>query len=134
MTAETERLRNLLADQLGECSATDVSRRLTELDELLEESGVEDVSVEVEVLSTLGNDTRYRIVRLLATADEELCVCEFKPLLDVSESGVSHALSSLSDAGLVERRQDGKWRYYRATPLAEGLLDALDTDRETTDA
>ena len=85
----------------------------------------------MRALSALGNETRYRIVRLLATADDELCVCEFEPLLDVSASAISHALSNLTDAGLLARRKEGKWRYYRTTPLAERLLGALDTGRTT---
>lgn len=133
MTAETDRLRNLLEDELGECRAEDLSRRLGELDDLLEAAGVADVSADVAVLSALGNETRYRIVRLLTTADDDLCVCEFESLLDVSQSGISHALSTLVDAGLIERRQDGRWRYCRATPLAEGVLDALDATGEDDD-
>jgi DNA-binding transcriptional ArsR family regulator len=134
MNSGRDRLRSLLADELGECTETDVSRRLAELDDLLEEAGVADVSTDVGILSTLGNETRYRIVRLLATADDELCVCEFAPLLDRSESTVSHSLTTLADAGLVERRREGKWHYYRATPFAERLLDALDAGREGADA
>lgn len=130
MAVETDRLRSLLADELGESSRTDVSRRLAELDELLDDADVARTAEDVRVLSVLGNETRYRIVRLLVTADDdELAVCEFEPLLDVSESAVSHALSTLADADLIERRKEGKWRYYRATPLAERLLGALDADR-----
>ena len=133
MASATDRLANLLADELGECRSEDVSRRLAELDDLLEDAGVVDPAGDVEALAALGNDTRYRIVRLLAAAEDDLCVCEFEPLLDVSSSATSHALTKLSDAGLVERRKEGKWRYYRATPLAERLLDALDADREAAD-
>jgi len=45
--------------------------------------------------------------------------------VDVSDSAVSHALSELTDAGLVARRKEGKWRYYRTTDKAERLLGAL---------
>jgi DNA-binding transcriptional ArsR family regulator len=48
----------------------------------------------------------------------------------VSESAVSHALADLVDAGLVDRRKAGKWRYYRTTDRAARLLDALDATRE----
>ena len=133
MSTETERLRNLLEDELGECREEDVSRRLGKLDDLLAEAGADDASTDADVFSALGNDTRYLIVRLLATADDDLCPCEFESLIDVSQSAISHALSTLVDAGLVERRPEGKWRYYRATPLAEGLLDALDADHEGRD-
>jgi Predicted transcriptional regulators len=58
-----------------------------------------------------------------------LCVCELSPLLDVSDSAISHALSKLTDAGLVTRRKEGKWRMYRATPRANAVLVALDGSR-----
>ena len=66
---------------------------------------------------------------LHATDDDELCVCELSPLLDVSDSAISHALSKLTDAGLVTRRKEGKWRMYRATPRANAVLVALDGSR-----
>jgi len=85
---------------------------------------------DLDALTALGNDTRYRIVRLLAAADRELCVCEITPALDVSDSATSHALSELRSAGLVTRRKEGTWRYYAATERARALLDALDTTGE----
>lgn len=80
-------------------------------------------------MSALANETRYKIVRILHTAGEELCVCEFSPLLDVSDSAISHALSQLTDAGLVTRRKDGKWRKYKTTVRADALLVALNGSR-----
>jgi ArsR family transcriptional regulator len=47
----------------------------------------------------------------------------------VSQGAVSQALSRLFSAGLVERRKDGRWRYYTATTRAERLLDVLDETR-----
>ncbi|QLD86353.1 winged helix-turn-helix transcriptional regulator [Natronomonas halophila] len=89
----------------------------------------DDIADDVRALSTLGNDTRYEALRLIAEADEDLCVCEIEPALGVSQSAVSQALSKLFSAGLVERRKEGRWRYYTATPRAERLLDVLDETR-----
>lgn len=120
--AETEvRLRRLLTDQLGSCCDADVEARLAELHELEADTDPRDLSA----LSALAGETRHRIVRLLVDGGER-CVCEFTPVLDVSDSAVSHALSTLTEAGLVERRKEGRWRYYRATDRAEALLAALD--------
>lgn len=88
-----------------------------------------DVQRDVEVLSALGNDTRYEALRLVAAADGQLCVCELEPALGVSQSAVSQALSRLYSAGLVSKRKKGRWRYYAATPRAERLLAALDAER-----
>jgi DNA-binding transcriptional ArsR family regulator len=125
--AETERLRRLITDEVGECCDADVAARLDELEGLADVP--EDVDADLDALGTLGNDTRYRLVRLLAAAEGELCVCEVTPLVDVSDSAVSHALSDLADAGLVTRRKDGQWRYYESTERAERLVAALDATR-----
>lgn len=93
----------------------------------LPELSTEMLENEVDVLSALANATRYGAVRLLAAADGEVCACDLAPPLDVSQSAISHALSRLYDTGLVERRKQGRWRYYRATPLAEAVIDSFDT-------
>ena len=91
------------------------------------------VAADVETLATLGNDTRYEALRLIAGADDGVCVCELEPSLGVSQGAVSQALSRLFSAGLVERRKEGRWRYYTATPRAERLLRVLDETREPGD-
>ncbi|NHN61209.1 MULTISPECIES: helix-turn-helix transcriptional regulator [Halorussus] len=91
------------------------------------------VAADVETLATLGNDTRYEALRLIAGAEDGVCVCELEPSLGVSQSAVSQALSRLFSAGLVERRKEGRWRYYSATPRAERLLDMLDETRSVDD-
>jgi DNA-binding transcriptional ArsR family regulator len=131
MPQSTERLRRLVADELGECCDADVERRLGEL-ESLTEAVPDRAGDDVPALQALGNDTRYRIVRLLAAADGELCVCELTPLVDVSESATSHALSDLTDAGLVTRRKEGTWRYYDTTARAERLVEVLNDTRGET--
>jgi ArsR family transcriptional regulator len=83
----------------------------------------------VQILTALGNDTRYEALRLIAGADGGVCVCELEPALGVSQSAVSQALSRLYAAELVSRRKDGRWRYYTATPRATALLNTLDETR-----
>jgi DNA-binding transcriptional ArsR family regulator len=128
MSKSHGRLRRLLAD-VGGCHDGDVEQRLQELESLREGASLEDTARDRAALSTLGDETRYRLVRLLAGADDALCVCELDPLVDVSESAVSHALSDLVDAGLVTRRKEGRWRYYETTARARAVLDALDETR-----
>ena len=129
VTETADRLRRYLEDELGECRSEDLQQRLAELDELDELLDDDAVSTDVRTLSALGNGTRYRLVRLLVEAGDELCVCEITPLVDVSESAVSHAFSTLVEAELVTKRKDGRWRKYRATPRANALLAVLDGTR-----
>jgi DNA-binding transcriptional ArsR family regulator len=128
MDGESKRIRRLIVDELGECCDTAVEQRLDELEALSTEIP-ETYTTDIAAFNTLGNDTRYRLIRLLNATDDELCVCELTPLLEVSESAISHALSDLAEAGLVTRRKEGTWRYYDTTDRADGLIEALDGSR-----
>lgn len=126
MSKATERLHRYLEDELGECCDEDVDHRLEELDTLVAALGTERAEAELDVLSALGNETRYTLVRVLVAAGEELCVCELNAVVDVTESGLSHALSKLVDAGLVEGYKEGRWKKYRATNRAVTLVTVLE--------
>lgn len=89
----------------------------------------DELATDVETLAALANDTRYETLRLIAAANEAVCVCEIEPALGVSQGAVSQALSRLFSAGLVTRRKDGRWRYYGTTDRAERLLETLDANR-----
>ena len=126
MSSSTDRLRNLVENELGEASEEDVQARIDELDDL--EAGIDDARFreQLEVLSTLAGETRFRIVRLLDAADEDLAIAELSPLVDVSYVSVSRALGELAEVGLVEGRKEGRWWYYETTERAEQLLAALE--------
>ena len=126
MAQATDRLRRYLDDELGECRSEDIERRLDELGTLEAAIGQTQVDAELGVLSALANETRYTLVRVLVAAQEELCVCELNAVVDVTESGLSHALSQLVDAGLVDGRKDGRWKKYRATNRAVALVTVLE--------
>ncbi|RJX48945.1 ArsR/SmtB family transcription factor [Halonotius pteroides] len=125
----SDRLQRYLSDERGSCTSDALQERLEELKQLDASIGGPDLEADVDLLSALSNETRYKIVRILHTAGEELCVCEFAPLLDVSDSAISHALSQLTEAGLLTRRKDGKWRKYKTTNRATAILIALDGSR-----
>jgi DNA-binding transcriptional ArsR family regulator len=124
----TASLERLVDERLDGCCDGDVAARVGTLREY-GTAGPADPGDDLAALSALGSDTRYTVVRLLAAADEALCVCEIEPVLDVSASAVSHALSTLHDAGLVRRRKEGRWRYYETTGRADAVLAALDERR-----
>mgnify|MGYP002760982897 CR=1 FL=1 len=120
MAQSADRLGRYLEDELGSCCDEDVQQRLTELESLGE--GLHGL----DVLSALANETRYRLVRALVATDGELCVCELNALSDVSESGLSHALSKLAYAGLVASRTEGRWQHYLATTRQVAPVTVLD--------
>jgi ArsR family transcriptional regulator len=73
----------------------------------------EDAETTAAVFKALADPGRVRIVNLLATASEAVCVCDLTPQLDLSQPTVSFHLKKLVRAGLLEREQRGVWAYYR---------------------
>ena len=65
----------------------------------------------VEFCRTLGDETRQRILRLLADAGEKN-VGDIVGASDVSQPTISHHLTVLRQFGLVTRRKQGKQVFY----------------------
>lgn len=84
------------------------------------------MATDLQVLTAMGNDTRYELLRRIANADDGVCVCDLEAAVGVSQSAVSQALSRLYTAGLVTRRKEGSWRYYEPTETTGPLLETLD--------
>jgi ArsR family transcriptional regulator len=75
-----------------------------------------------DLFRALGDPARVRIVNLLATTDESVCVCNLIEPLGLSQPTVSHHLKRLVDAGILEREQRGKWAYFSLDPDAAARL------------
>jgi ArsR family transcriptional regulator, arsenate/arsenite/antimonite-responsive transcriptional repressor len=75
----------------------------------------------------LSDPIRLRLLSLIANASGgEACACDLTEPLDRSQPTVSHHLSALTSAGLLEREQRGRWAYYRvASDRVQVLQDAL---------
>jgi ArsR family transcriptional regulator, arsenate/arsenite/antimonite-responsive transcriptional repressor len=72
----------------------------------------EEASATAEVFRALADPARVRIVNMLATSGEPVCVCNLIEPLGLAQPTVSHHLRKLVDAGLLEREQRGRWAYY----------------------
>ncbi len=77
------------------------------------------------LFKALADPARVKILNLLATHGEPVCVCEFTPTLGLAQPTVSHHLKKLTDAGLLEREQRGKWAYFSIDPEATARLGSL---------
>ena len=77
------------------------------------------------ITKALGDETRLRV--LMALRSDELCLCQLVDLLQLAPSTVSKHMALLQQAGLVERRKDGRWRFYRLPeePLSPATEQAL---------
>ena len=85
----------------------------------------EEAEATAAVFRALGDPTRVRIFNLLARSHVPVCVCEFLPSLGLSQPTVSHHLKKLTDVGLLEREQRGKWAYFSLSGEALSRLASL---------
>ncbi len=78
----------------------------------------------------LSDPARVQIVsRIASSSNGELCGCEFPDALNLSQPTVSHQLKLLTDAGILNRDQRGKWAYFSIAPGALNTLGSLLTER-----
>ncbi len=74
-------------------------------------------------LKVLADPVRLRLVSIIATSPSgEVCACDLPDSLDRSQPTVSHHLSLLVNAGVLDREQRGKWAWFR---LRHERLDEL---------
>jgi ArsR family transcriptional regulator, arsenate/arsenite/antimonite-responsive transcriptional repressor len=84
-----------------------------------------DARATAALFRALADRHRVKIVNLLATSPEAVCVCEFTGPLGLSQPTVSHHLKKLVAAGLLRREQRGTWAYYSLDRAALGRLAAV---------
>ena len=78
-----------------------------------------------ELFRSLADPHRVKIVNLLATSNEPVCACELIEPLGLSQPTVSQHLKKLTDAGLLEREQRGKWAFFSLNTGALRTLAAV---------
>ena len=71
-----------------------------------------------EIAKALSEPIRVSILDVLRRHGEPVCQCELRPLFDVKQPLLSHHLSKLADAGLVEVERRHRWAYYSVPPDA----------------
>jgi|SRR5919198_4694551 ArsR family transcriptional regulator len=85
----------------------------------------EETTATAAVFRALADPARVKILNLLATSHTPVCACEFEPALGLSQPTVSHHLKKLTDVGLLEREQRGKWAYFSLDTDAMARLASL---------
>jgi ArsR family transcriptional regulator, arsenate/arsenite/antimonite-responsive transcriptional repressor len=84
-----------------------------------------EAAATADVFKALADPARVRIVNVLATSGQPVCVCHLVEPLGLSQPTVSHHLKRLTDAGLLDREQRGRWAYYALRPQAAETLAAV---------
>lgn len=95
-------------------------------------TGTDDLGLVLDALRGAGEETRLRILHALCR--DELAVSELTQVLAQSQPRISRHLKLMTDAGLIERRREGSWAFFRLTRdgfparLAQFSLETLDPD------
>ena len=91
----------------------------------------------VTVCKALGDPTRLKILELLkskgrsccdliARDERGLCACDIEESVELSQAAVSHHMTLLKRAGLVNAEKRGRWMYYsRNEPALAALADLI---------
>jgi ArsR family transcriptional regulator len=85
----------------------------------------EEAGATARLFGALGEPARVRIVNLLAGAGEPVSVCELVEPLGLAQATVSHHLKRLTDVGLLDREERGKWAYFSINGEAMRRLSSL---------
>jgi len=110
-----ESLQRLVAS--GKCDCCNLGEYVDQLDKMAEDvAGVKDAKIRSRFFKALGDESRQRIIALLAV--REMCVCELMSALKMTQPTTSHHLKILEDAEIVKSRKDGKWVFYSLTDPA----------------
>jgi ArsR family transcriptional regulator, arsenate/arsenite/antimonite-responsive transcriptional repressor len=96
----------------------------------------EDAAVELAtVFKALADPVRLRLVSIIAVAPGgEICACDLPGLLDRSQPTISHHLTLLMRAGLIDREQRGKWAWFRLRREGFAAIRAALGDEVAADA
>ncbi len=86
----------------------------------------------IEILKAAGEDTRLRIIALLAQG--ELAAQEISNVLGQSQPRVSRHIKLLAEAGIIEKRAEGSWVFAKLSSdpkllsIINPIIDAIASD------
>jgi ArsR family transcriptional regulator len=79
----------------------------------------EDAILLATAFKALGDPVRLRLLSLIASRGDEMCVCDLTSAFELTGPTISHHLKTLRTAGLIDCERRGTWVYYWVKP---GLL------------
>ena len=72
----------------------------------------------IKILKAISDENRLRILSMLKVK-QNLCVCEIREIIGLSQPAISSNLRILENADLVYNVKDGKWVNYRLNDKLE---------------
>ena len=83
-----------------------------------------------QLFHALSDRVRLDVIELLMGGEH--CVCDLTSHLDIGQSSLSWHLKTLSDAGIIVGRREGRWVYYAldmdVIVEARAVLDGIKLD------
>lgn len=100
----------------------------------------EEILKLVEILKTLGDLNRLRILNILMRYKKS-CNCDLEESLELNQSNASRHMSKLKNDGVITCEKLGKWSYYSINlkifeefPFTLDILSSLDDEIFHTDS
>lgn len=89
---------------------------------------------QAKVFKAFCDENRLKILELLRGGEK--CACVLLEQLELGQSGLSYHMKILSESGIVDSRQEGKWTHYKisekGSAYASTLLKELTTPNAVT--
>ena len=85
----------------------------------------QEAATTADLFKALSDPTRVRIVNLLGSSADPVCVCDINAHFDLSQPTISHHLKKLVSAGVLLREQRGTWAYFSLNDEALKQLSAV---------
>ncbi|MGM0508039.1 MAG: ArsR/SmtB family transcription factor [Fusobacteriota bacterium] len=88
-----------------------------------------------DILKSVADENRIRILNILQK--KELCVCNIREILDLTQSNASRHLGKLKRSKLIKSRKSAQWVYYsinnellRKHPFLEKLISEFKKEKK----
>ncbi len=95
--------------------------KLLELRQFVSENKfVSNIRTEEMMFRALSDGKRLLLIHLLEKM--ELCVCDISAITDSPQPTVSNEIKELFRSGLLNRRKDGRWIYYKTSAIGSKNL------------
>jgi ArsR family transcriptional regulator len=75
------------------------------------------------IIKALCDENRLKILDLLRGGEK--CACVLLEKLELGQSGLSYHMKILTESGIVESRQEGKWTHYKISAAGCAQAEAV---------
>ena len=124
MSSPREELQQILETHF--CDLDNSSKHEAKLGEATEKYfSNKDIPRYVKIFESLSDEKRLQILHLLTF--REMCNCELTAATRSTQPNLTYHVKKLEEAGLVEKRREGKFIYYSLTetPITDFIIEKI---------